>query len=108
MVPLPYPASKSGVVSLTRTGAIEHARDGIRVNCIAPGYFNTGLGALSDSEQEKKRSGIFQDVIERDIPMGREAHPREIKGMAVFLAADAASYVTGQVFVPDGGYLAQI
>jgi NAD(P)-dependent dehydrogenase (short-subunit alcohol dehydrogenase family) len=108
MVPPAYGASKSGVVSLTRIGAIEHARDGIRVNCIAPGYFDTGLGALPEAKQEDTRKRIFQEVIERDIPMGRQAMPGEIRGMAIFLASDAASYVTGQVFIPDGGYLAQI
>jgi NAD(P)-dependent dehydrogenase (short-subunit alcohol dehydrogenase family) len=108
MVPPAYGVSKSGVISLTRIGAIEHARDGIRVNCIAPGYFDTGLGALADSEQENTRKRIFQEVIERDIPMGRQAHPKEIKGLAIYLASEASSYVTGQVFIPDGGYLAQI
>jgi NAD(P)-dependent dehydrogenase (short-subunit alcohol dehydrogenase family) len=108
MVPPAYGVSKSGVVSLTRIGAIEHAREGIRVNCIAPGYFDTGLGALPDSGKENTRKQIFEEVIERDIPMGREAKPTEIRGLAVFLASEAASYVTGQVFIPDGGYLAQI
>ena len=97
MVPPAYGVSKSGVISLTRIGAIEHARDGIRVNCIAPGYFDTGLGALADSEHENTRKKIFQEVIERDIPMGRQAQPKEIKGLAVFLASEASSYVTGQV-----------
>jgi len=108
MVPPCYGAAKAGVVNLTRVGAVEHARDGIRVNCIAPGFFDTGLGALPDGEQEKRRLGLFQQVIDRDIPMGRQAFPDEIKGMAVFLASDASSYVTGQVFIPDGGFLAQI
>jgi NAD(P)-dependent dehydrogenase (short-subunit alcohol dehydrogenase family) len=108
IVPPCYGAAKAGVVNLTRVGAVEHARDGIRVNCIAPGFFDTGLGALADSEQEKRRIKLFQEVIDRDIPLGRQAQPGEIKGMAVFLASDASSYVTGQVFIPDGGFLAQI
>jgi NAD(P)-dependent dehydrogenase (short-subunit alcohol dehydrogenase family) len=108
IVPPSYGASKAGVVSLTRIGAVEHARDGIRVNCIAPGFFDTGLGTLADSEQEKKRNNLFQQIISLDIPMGRQAQPSEIKGMAVFLASDASSFVTGQVLIPDGGFLAQI
>jgi NAD(P)-dependent dehydrogenase (short-subunit alcohol dehydrogenase family) len=108
VIPPCYSAAKAGVVSLTKAGAIEHGRDGIRVNCIAPGMFDTRLGTLPDSEEEKKRRRLFLDTMERDIPMGRAAQPREMKGLGVFLASDASSYVTGQVFVPDGGYLAMI
>jgi NAD(P)-dependent dehydrogenase (short-subunit alcohol dehydrogenase family) len=108
IVPQVYSASKAGVNSLTRSGAIEHGRDGIRVNCIAPGMFDTGLGELPDPEQEKKRTQLFQDTVDKDIPLGRMAQPDEIKGLAVYLASDASSYVTGQVFIIDGGFLAQI
>jgi NAD(P)-dependent dehydrogenase (short-subunit alcohol dehydrogenase family) len=108
IVPPCYSAAKAGVISLTKAGAIEHGKNGIRVNCIAPGMFDTGLGSLPDPEAEKKRKALFQATIDRDIPMGRYAQPSEIKGMAVFLASDAASYVTGQVLIPDGGFLSQI
>jgi NAD(P)-dependent dehydrogenase (short-subunit alcohol dehydrogenase family) len=108
VIPPSYGASKAGVVSLTRTGAIENARDGIRVNCIAPGMFDTGLGALPDPEQERERKQLFQDTLDKDIPMGRMAQPGEMKGLAVYLASDASSYVTGQVFIIDGGYMARI
>lgn len=108
VVPPCYGASKSGVISLTRTAAVEHGRDGIRVNCIAPGTHETGLGVLPNPEEEKKRRQHMQSVAKKFIPMGRVAQPNEIKGLAVYLASDASSYVTGQVFIEDGGWLAQI
>jgi NAD(P)-dependent dehydrogenase (short-subunit alcohol dehydrogenase family) len=108
VVPPCYGASKAGVISLTRTGAVEHGKDGIRVNCIAPGTHETGLGALPDPKEEKKRTQHMQSVAEQYIPLGRIAKPNEIKGLAVYLASDASSYVTGQVFIEDGGWLAQI
>jgi NAD(P)-dependent dehydrogenase (short-subunit alcohol dehydrogenase family) len=108
VVPPCYGASKAGVISLTRTGAVEYGRDGIRVNCIAPGTHETGLGALPDPQEEKKRREHMQDVASQFIPLGRVAKPDEIKGLAVYLASDASSYVTGQVFIEDGGWLAQI
>jgi NAD(P)-dependent dehydrogenase (short-subunit alcohol dehydrogenase family) len=108
VVPPCYGASKAGVISLTRTGAVEYGRDGIRVNCIAPGTHETGLGVLPGPEEEKKRREHMQSVANQYIPLGRIARPDEIKGLAVYLASDASSYVTGQVFIEDGGWLAQI
>jgi NAD(P)-dependent dehydrogenase (short-subunit alcohol dehydrogenase family) len=108
VVPPCYGASKAGVISLTRTGAVEHGRDGIRVNCIAPGVHDTGLGTLTDPTEEKKRRQIMQNNADQFIPLGRIAKPNEIKGLAVYLASDASSYITGQVFIEDGGWLAQI
>jgi NAD(P)-dependent dehydrogenase (short-subunit alcohol dehydrogenase family) len=108
VVPPCYGASKAGVISLTRTGAVEHGRDGIRVNCIAPGTHDTGLGTLPDPMEEQKRRRHMQNNAEQFIPLGRIAKASEIKGLAVYLASDASSYVTGQVFIEDGGWLAQI
>jgi NAD(P)-dependent dehydrogenase (short-subunit alcohol dehydrogenase family) len=108
VVPPCYGASKAGVISLTRTGAVEHGKDGIRVNCIAPGTHDTGLGVLEDPREEKKRRQHMQSNANRFIPLGRIAKPDEIKGLAVYLASEASSYVTGQVFIEDGGWLAQI
>ena len=99
-----YNAAKAGVIMLTKQAAVEHAKHGIRINCIAPGYHHTAVGAkwradLTEQERQKER-----DLTIRRIPMGRGAEPGEIKGMAVYLASDASSFVTGQVFVQDGGY----
>lgn len=99
----PYGATKAGIISLSRHVAAEYAKDGIRINSIAPGLHDTkpvGLG-LSIDEQEKIKS-----ILSKTIPMGRFGEPSEIKGLAVYLASDASSYVTGQTFVEDGGVTA--
>jgi NAD(P)-dependent dehydrogenase (short-subunit alcohol dehydrogenase family) len=90
-----YSASKGAIISLTRDLAVKWARHGIRVNAIAPGFFETRLttGVLERSRAE----------IERCTPMGRIGDPPELKGAALFLASSASSYVTGQVLVVDGG-----
>ena len=106
--PPAYGAAKAGVITLTRIGAVENARDGIRVNCIAPGMHNTGLGTLPDPVLEKARKQLFQNMIDLSIPMGRQAEPQEIKGLAIYLASDASSFVTGQVFTEDGGQTALV
>ena len=90
-----YAASKGAVVSLTRDLAVKWARHGIRVNAIAPGYFDTRLSA---GVLERAR-----DRIEAATPMRRIGRAGEIKGVAIFLASPAASYVTGHVLAVDGG-----
>jgi len=94
-----YSASKGAVISLTRRLAVEWARHGIRVNAIAPGFFETRLttGTLERSRTE----------IERTTPMGRIGRPGELQGAALFLASPASAYVTGHVLVVDGGTTAQ-
>jgi len=96
----PYGASKGGVIGLTRHAAVAYARDGIRINAIAPGLHDTrpvGLNLTLEKSEELKR------MIFPAIPMGRYGEPSEIQALAVYLASDASSYVTGQVFVQDGG-----
>jgi gluconate 5-dehydrogenase len=90
-----YTASKGAVISLTRDLAVKWARDGIRVNAIAPGFFDT---RLSHGVLERSRA-----KIEQGTPMGRIGRPGELKGVAVFLASSAAAYITGQVLAVDGG-----
>lgn len=89
-----YCAAKAGVINFTRSLAVSLAGYGIRVNCIAPGFF-----ATIPEVQDYSYSGRF-------IPLGRVGDPKEIAGLAVYLASDAAAYVTGEVFLADGGGLA--
>jgi 3-oxoacyl-[acyl-carrier protein] reductase len=96
-----YSAAKAGVVGLVRGLAVELARDGIRVNGIAPGYIRTAQ-ALSE-EHSLGPQGL--EAAAGFIPMGRVGEPEDIADVIVFLASDAARYITGQVIVVDGGLL---
>lgn len=94
-----YASAKAGLVALTRNLAVRWVGDGIRVNAIAPGVIDTpmtapmaGIPALLDAELAH-------------IPMGRLGSPDEVAGAALFLACDAASYITGHTLAVDGGYL---
>lgn len=95
-----YPASKAGLRSLTQAMAHELARDGVRVNAIAPGTIATAM--TEATRNDPARAARF---LER-IPMGRFGEPEELAGPVVFLASSMASYVTGATLVVDGGYLA--
>lgn len=97
-----YSAAKGGINQLTRVMALEWASKNIRVNAIAPGYFeNVMEGATAEHEQPEK-----QKQIETFTPMARRGKPEELIGPVVFLASDASSYVTGTVLFVDGGYTA--
>jgi NAD(P)-dependent dehydrogenase (short-subunit alcohol dehydrogenase family) len=95
-----YCASKAGVASLTKSLAIEWARHGVCVNAIAPGYFRTAL-----SEKLLMGTPRGEEVLIRT-PMKRFGELDELIGAAVFLASDAASFVTGTLLAADGGFLA--
>jgi gluconate 5-dehydrogenase len=93
-----YSASKGAVITFTRDLAVKWAKHGIRVNAIAPGFFDT---RLSHGLLEK-----VQAKIEKTTPMGRIGQPGELAGVVVFLASAASSYVTGQILAVDGGMTA--
>ncbi|HUY29284.1 MAG TPA: SDR family oxidoreductase [Candidatus Binataceae bacterium] len=96
-----YNAAKAGVINLTRVGAIEYARDGVRVNCICPGAIHTPL------LQPALEMPGFADRFREAIPMGRLGKPEEMANVVLFLASDLASFVTGAAIVADGGQTAK-
>lgn len=93
-----YGAAKAGVVSMTQTLASEYGKHGIRVNCIAPGHVRTPIPEALYKGKEELRAAQH-----RIIPAGRWGEPEEMGRVAVFLASDASSYVTGQTIVVSGG-----
>ena len=96
-----YVASKHGVVGLTKTAALEYAQQGIRVNCVCPGYIETPMTAAGLADPVRSASMISRE------PMGRVGTPQEVAETVAWLSSDAASFVTGHTMVVDGGYLAQ-
>ncbi|MBI1791738.1 MAG: glucose 1-dehydrogenase [Acidobacteria bacterium] len=97
----PYAASKAGVLLLTRSLACEWARHHVRVNAIAPGVFRTPLNTAALDIPERLAA------ITARTPMGRVGRVEELVGAAVFLASEAASFVTGETIAVDGGFLAK-
>ena len=103
---LAYASSKGAVHQVTRTFALELARDGVRFNCVCPGEVDTPMlraagRAVPLSDQQAAEIG------QRVVPMGRLAQPQEIARVALFLCSDAASYMTGAMVYVDGGYSTQ-
>ena len=95
-----YTAAKGGLISLNKSLAIQFAKDNIRSNIIHPGIVDTPLQAPYLTEALRKE-------FETGIPLGRIAHPREIASVALFLASDESSYMTGAELVVDGGFMAR-
>jgi len=99
-----YCAAKAAVVNLTRAMALDHAGDKIRVNCLCPGDVNTGMLLNEARQLGQSEAEFLQESADR--PLGRIADPEEIAQAALYLASEAASYVTGTALVIDGGGLA--
>jgi NAD(P)-dependent dehydrogenase (short-subunit alcohol dehydrogenase family) len=101
-----YCAAKGAVHNLTRAMALDHARDGIRINAVAPGEVDTPMlraaGRATPATDEELAA-----MAERTIPMARLARPEEIARVVVFLASDQASYMTGAIVPVDAGYTAR-
>ena len=85
---------------LTKTMALELAQFGVRVNAVAPGYLQTPMSAAIDSP------AFVQDFIDRYIPLARAGTVDDVAPLFLFLASEDASFITGQIFVIDGGQLA--
>jgi NAD(P)-dependent dehydrogenase (short-subunit alcohol dehydrogenase family) len=96
-----YVASKHGVVGLTKTAALEYAKQGIRVNCVCPGYIETPMTEPGRNDPERLAHMLASE------PIGRLGKPEEVAETVVWLCSDAASFVTGHTMTVDGGYVAQ-
>ncbi|MBV8218990.1 MAG: SDR family oxidoreductase, partial [Solirubrobacterales bacterium] len=95
---IPYQASKSAVLGLTRGAAVSYGPDNIRVNAICPGLVVT---AMTDSA-----SPAAVEAMKAQIPLRRDGRPEEVSAAVVFLASDESSYITGVALAIDGGYVA--
>jgi NAD(P)-dependent dehydrogenase (short-subunit alcohol dehydrogenase family) len=96
-----YCASKGAVVNLTRELGVQWARKGVRVNALAPGWFESEMTELMFSDQSAN------DFMKRNCPMGREGHEHELDGALLFLCSDASAYMVGQTLTVDGGWVAR-
>jgi len=94
-----YAATKAGLIALTRYMAIELAPHGIRVNAIAPGFI------LTDINRPVRDNPVLWEYWRKRIPLGRVGEPEEVGKLAVFLASENASYITGEIVTIDGGWV---
>lgn len=103
-----YCATKAALLGLVQALAIKYARNGVRVNAIAPGEIDTKLERDATAEVAKSRGTTLEamhDQLKAEIPVGRLGTPADIAGLALFLASEEASFITGQEFVVDGAQL---
>ena len=100
-----YCASKGAIINLTRQLAVDYGPDGIRVNAVCPGYIDTGLGRRGptlSAEQFAAATAVREKAAALQ-PLGRQAQPAEVGEVVLFLASDAASFMTGSIVTVDGG-----
>jgi len=105
---LPYNASKAAVISITKSLALAHAADGIRVNCVCPGFVETDMWTLVSREQGTLLGLSPEDFTEQratQVPLGRMEHPEDVAKVIGFLASDRAGYMTGQAINVTGGLI---
>jgi NAD(P)-dependent dehydrogenase (short-subunit alcohol dehydrogenase family) len=102
-----YTASKAAVVNMTRSLAIDFAGSGIRVNCVCPGWVDTGFND-PQFEHDQMTAEDIAALIDRTVPMRRQGEPAEMAAAVAFLASADASYITGQTLVVDGGLLCHV
>jgi NAD(P)-dependent dehydrogenase (short-subunit alcohol dehydrogenase family) len=110
VAPASYGAAKAAMMNLTQVAAMEYVADGIRVNCIAPGMHKSEIGTNSQTTAEQLAAidKMQRDYCKAEVPMGRLAAADELKGLSILLASDASSFITGQIFVQDGGQSARL
>ena len=94
---VPYSASRGGVLQMTRAMADEFGKDGITVNCLAPGWFKT-----AQTQKLYDNPEWLAYIVDR-IPVGRPGQPHDLDGSVVFLASKESEYITGQILLVDGG-----
>jgi 3alpha(or 20beta)-hydroxysteroid dehydrogenase len=99
-----YAATKHAIVGLTRVAALELARKGIRVNAVCPGAIDTAMSDPGDGASAESIDRLYR----KRVPLGRIGRPEEVARLALFLSCDDSSYITGQPFVIDGGWLAGV
>ncbi|MEU0674844.1 SDR family NAD(P)-dependent oxidoreductase [Streptomyces sp. NPDC006172] len=106
-----YAATKHAIVGLTRVAALELAPRGIRVNAMCPGAIDTPMSnpaALDPAADAEETSKALDGLYRKLVPLGRIGRPEEVARLALFLTSDDSSYITGQPFVIDGGWLAGV
>ena len=103
---LPYNASKAAVVSMTKSLALAHAADGIRVNCVCPGFVETDMWTMVARDQSKLLGLTPEEFTrqrEKAVPLGRMERPEDVANVIAFLCTERAGYMTGQALSVDGG-----
>jgi NAD(P)-dependent dehydrogenase (short-subunit alcohol dehydrogenase family) len=102
--PIGYGAAKHGVIGLSKSLVLTHAKDNIRINVVCPGYIKSGATEFLYNDPEASRKLIHDEL---KVPMDRWGEPHEIGRPVAFLASDDASFITGQTLIVDGGFMAR-